>query len=298
MAYIIDQVTLWNEGKMRRVSISVEKNRFRLIRDDLKRSLYPRMNLEEYIMTPGYIFLDTMEEGHSFSAYKQHMTGLTAKGCTAIISAVSVSRKRELEDKVKKRRQLLVNSSADYYLAVTCPLKALTPTLIFELKKQGIAILFAEISSDLPFTQFNWQMLRDSLYLNSITIIPVWKSEEPKAEKQWYQFMKKIGIPVLPHALAPLKPLPAADLMKLGIYPEKGLIRPDGDVDYNLYRKTCLSDSVETIPLLDYDSHIPTITIHRGRVVKALDRIFFHPGRGEERHISIRSSFARTLSLI
>ncbi|MBS2969398.1 hypothetical protein J9317_11540 [Metabacillus sp. KIGAM252] len=299
MAYILDQVTLWNEGKICRVSISVEDNRFRLIRDDLNRSIYLRMNLEEYIMTPGHVFLDTMEEGISFSAYKKHMTDLLlAKGCTAIISAVPVSRVRELKQKVKMRRQLLVNSSADYYIAVKCPLRALTPSLIYEAKKHGIAIMFAEISSDLPFTQFNWQQLRDSLYLNPITIVPVWKGTEPKAEKQWYKFMKKIGIPVLPHALAPLKPLPSADLMNLGIYPEKGLIRPDGDVDYNLYKKTGLSDSVETRPLLDYDSHIPTITIHRGRVVKALDRIYFHPGSGEEKNILIRSAFARPLSLI
>ncbi|MGD7008003.1 hypothetical protein [Metabacillus sp. 84] len=302
MAYILDHVLLWREGKTKPASILIEADRFRMIRSQLDRFHCMKVNLEDYVMTGGQVMLDSCtEEDQSFASFKEHMkNNVLGRGCTCFISIIPVNRSKEIAVKTAKRRQILINAPADHYLALKCPIKSLTPSFIYEAKKQQISLIFAELNNESDYQSFTWPWLRDALYLHPVTFIPFWNHREPnpKLDRQWSAFMGRTGIPVLPHSIHPLQPLKIADLRILGIDPEKGRVRLNGDADYNLFTKNTLSDSVETKPHLDYDNHIPTISIQRGRVLKAGQAVFFKPGFGEEKHIVIRSSYSSPLSLI
>jgi len=43
---------------------------------------------------------------------------------------------------------------------------------------------------------------------------------------------------------------------------------------------------------VDYDKHVPVITVHNGKVMKAGDQLFFYPGFGQERTIRAPGMFA------
>ncbi|MCZ0754454.1 hypothetical protein [Anoxybacillus sp. J5B_2022] len=84
-------------------------------------------------------------------------------------------------------------------------------------------------------------------------------------------------------------PLPLAVLKKIGIYPQKGDLRIGGEVDYNLYAH--ISSKVAETFVVDYDKHVPVITVHNGKVMKAGDELFFQPGFGRERVVRAPGMF-------
>lgn len=48
--------------------------------------------------------------------------------------------------------------------------------------------------------------------------------------------------------------------------------------------------------IVDYDNHVPVITVHKGRLLKVENQLYFYPGFGTERIIRAAGMFVAHFS--
>jgi hypothetical protein len=299
MAYIIDQANVYKESKVLKCSILVNDNRIDYISPSLDRLRFIRMNFSNYLLTPGYVMLtSSFSSNLPFHEFKEIMQEkYLSKGCTTILVVNEVARERELEHTLKKTKSNLINSPIDFFIGIKVPLKILTPSLIRACKRYKIPILFVEINDAKDILSVPWGWIKEAIFPNSFPIVPIWKEKQKsrfqskRRSELWNKMILDMGLPTIEKGLDEDIPLSKDILKKVGIYPNKGDIRTQGELDYNLYELNDLSDSVEELSLLDYHSLIPVVTIHKGKPMKIQSKMFFRPGFGKECKVVLPGRF-------
>lgn len=296
MKYIIDQANLFKNNKVERCSIVIKENRIDYI--DKCSGLYHfvRMQANEYVLTPGHVMLDySFQTSRTFAEFKEYVQRFfILRGCTTILAVCDVRYEKELPNALKQLRQKLLNIPIDYFIGVRIPLRTLTPSFVRSCRRLKIPVIFLELSGKENLDNIPWYWIYEALYSYPIVFAPYW--ENPTAstgqQKRWRKILEKHNIPHLPFSLMERTPLPLDVLKKIGIYPLKGDIRIGGEVDYNLYDIAALSHSVAQKANVDYDKHVPKVTVHKGRLLKAGDELYFYPGFGKECVVQAPGMFA------
>ncbi|MCA1030505.1 hypothetical protein LCL95_05555 [Bacillus timonensis] len=300
MKYILDQANVLKENRITSCSILVNNNEIEYISPSMDRLQFMKMNLSNYILTPGHVMLDfSLSVKKTFPEYKRIMQSeYIEKGCTTLIIISSIQYEREISIKIAAANNLMLNSPLDYYIGIKMPLNMLTPSIIRTCAKNKVPMLIVEIENEAEITNLAWGWIRDAYYSYSLPIVPMWKETEQskkKAKKQkelWNTIMKENRIPHLPYCPPEYMALSKDTLCKIGVYPSKGDIRIGGQVDYNLYEKKGFSYSVEEFVHVDYHSHIPLVTMHKGKVLKAGNKQYYRPGFGTECIVKMPGHFA------
>ncbi|WP_096153785.1 MULTISPECIES: hypothetical protein [Bacillus] len=296
MSYILEKANVLKIGnQVSNVSIIVKNDKFSWMREEaLETKNLIKMDLSHYILTPGHVMLDFIGKTMDFADYKLYVKeNYLLKGCTAIVAVFSISNEMDLLPQLKRARTKLLNSPVDYYFAIQVPLGKLTPSLVRLCKKHKIPAIFLTMDDPSLMETKAWSWIKDALYQFPITFVPIFpeeKKEKKLAQKIWSVTMTESKLVHLPHCPPTNFPLKLDLLMKLGIYPSKGDIRIGGEVSYNLY--ICPEGSIiETASDLDYHIHSPEITVHRGKIVKVSQDVYFRPGFGNECKVTVPGHF-------
>ncbi|MDF0726236.1 hypothetical protein PY093_05845 [Cytobacillus sp. S13-E01] len=301
MAYIIDRANVLKENKIAKCSLLVKGERIDYISDNLNRYNCNKMDISQFLLTPGHVMMD-FSLGSSlkpFHQFKQEMIDdFISKGCTTILSICDVKFERELSKALNEARHRLLNCPVDYFLGIRVPLKLTTPSLIRSCKRKGISLVIVEIDEEDNLFRIPWGWIRDAQYSYPVPIVPQWNTKNKSQSKKdrqsslWQEITEDNHISSLHDCPNEKDPLSLNVLKKIGIYPAKGGIRVGGELDYNLYDLNDVSYSVEQKPLLDYHSHIPKVTMHKGKFLKVDNQILFRPGFGDECRVKIPGHFA------
>ncbi|MFC0271614.1 hypothetical protein ACFFIX_09110 [Metabacillus herbersteinensis] len=299
MSYIIDRTNVLKQSGFEKTSLLIKENRIEFIQPSMERFKFMKMDMSSYLLSPGFVMIDfSLNSSFNFSTFKGYMIEkLMSKGCTTVITVVPVDDEKELSSKLKKRRQLMINSSIDYYLGVRIPLKALTPSLIRACKRQKISLIFVEYDNELELSTLAWGWIRDAMFSTPVTLAPIWSGRDASLYRKgkqnviWKKIMNSNKISAILDTLKEHQPIQKEKLMKIGIYPEKGEIRIGGQVDYNVYDYQQICSKVEQKPFVDYDNHIPMITVHKGELIKVQSTFHFKPGFGHECLVPISGRF-------
>jgi hypothetical protein len=295
MPYIIDRVKLVKNRHVFTYSILVDGNQIRYKDKNFDHLSFMRMDGSKYLMTPGYIFLDfSLPISNNFQHFKQVMKEkFILKGCTTIVSIISVQYERQLEKRLREQRKYLLNSPIDYLIGIMVPLKKLTPNFIRLCKRLKIPLIMILIHELRELDEVQWGWIRDALFPQQIPFFPKIKQTiQPNMfKKKWNQIVKTHKFSSILDCPKEHQPLSKDILMKIGLYPERGEIHVGGKVNYNLYRYEKKIEIVEENALVDYDKHIPEIIVHNGTILKAGERIFFRSGAGQEIVCSLPGRF-------
>ncbi|CAG9622644.1 hypothetical protein [Sutcliffiella rhizosphaerae] len=298
MEYIMEATNILKHNKnLQTTNIYVKQNSIYYMKDSPFQSSTKttKMNLSSYLLTPGHVMLLDNIDYMPFSQFKTYMTeNYLRKGCTTLVSLFQVEREREFASALKKARSNLLNSPLDYYYAVRIPLKKLTPSLVRQCRRYKIAAIFLEMDEGTSISALPWGWIKDALYQFPITFLPCWKkinsANKSKKKKEWKKVMKQERLSHSEECPAAGFPLSIDLLMKIGIYPTKGDLRVGGELDYNLYVSP-EGHIIETIQNLNYDSHIPEVTVHKGTIIKTGESFLFRPGFGKECTVTVPGHF-------
>jgi hypothetical protein len=294
--YIIEQANVLKNNKVECCSLVIDDNRIDYMSEKISRYRFIRMPANEYVLTAGHVMLDfSFQEQRTFVQFKQYMQQhFISRGCTTLLAVCDVRYEKQLPKALQQLRQQLLNSPIDYFIGVKIPLRTLTPSFVRECKRYKIPVIFIELNGEEDLAGVPWNWIYEALSSYFIAFSPHWKNDRALAlqQKQWRQILKDHKIPFIPFSLKERTPLSLEVLKKIGIYPQKGDIRIGGEVDYNLYEQMSISHSVAEKPIVDYDNHVPTITVHKGRLLKAGEQIYFYPGFGKERVVRAPGMFA------
>lgn len=242
-------------------------------------------------MAPGRVIIDrTPAEQLSFPHFKKHAEeNYVKKGVTTIITVAKLSHERELQHKVGKRRKTYFNSPVDYYIAVQIPLSALTPSFVRSCKKLSISCIFLENLDQFDWNTVPWGWISDAISDTSIPLVPCFPESLSflklfMLKAKWKKYLSSFRISYLDESLQDAHTLAHKQLFNLGIYPAKGAIRVGGELDYNLFyvneSRFLAGDGYRL-----YDRDTPIISVHKGKLQKAGEGVFFKPGFGEECYI-------------
>lgn len=277
------------------VSIIVKNDKFSWIKEEAPETKnLIKMDLSHYILTPGHVMLDFINVDMDFQTYKTYVKeNFLQKGCTGIVAVFPITNEIDFLPQLKRARTKLLNSPVDYYFAIEVSLSKLTPSLVRLCKKHKIPAIFVKIEDASKVETLAWGWIKDALYQFPITFVPIFPDEKKQKryiQKVWTETMKEAKLVHLPHCPPTSFPLKLDVLMKFGIYPSKGDIRIGGEVSYNLY--ICPEGSIiETASDLDYHIHSPEITVHRGKIVKVGQDVYFRPGFGNECKVTVPGHF-------
>ena len=70
----------------------------------------------------------------------------------------------------------------------------------------------------------------------------------------------------------------------------------DTEVSYNLYLKVREIMNVDEVTLFHYHSDRLVVTVHKGKVVRAGEKVLFKPGNGEYVRVRTPSYFSSSIS--
>lgn len=287
MAYIIENATILKEKQLLTASILINENRVDGIQNSFKQYRFMKMNVDPFILTPSTVVLDTkIPLNATFQTFKEYMIEkLLRKGCTAMLTYVSISTENELSQKMNDRKTALMNSPVDFVLGVRIPLRLLTPSFIRKCKKERISAIFVEVKEKQELLSVPWSWIREAIFPFYNTLIPIFLGENQKlvgeARVKWKETMQTEKIPALYEEITEHTPLSAEILNKIGIYREKASMNHGAEVSYNLYLKNKEIKNVDTRQLFLYHSDRLVITVHKGKVIRAGKDVHFKPGNGE-----------------
>ncbi|RSK27421.1 hypothetical protein EJF36_11285 [Bacillus sp. HMF5848] len=301
--YLIEKATVVNEsGVARNVSFVVNKNYIEYIGTHTLSYNVWRMDVSDYIMTPGFVMYDHFDTKQKpFSESKQYFeVNCLQKGFTSMLVSTNITYETDIPSALRKLESMLLNCPIDYYLAIRVPLYLLRPETIRICQKYKIPVLFVNLPSDVnELANVPWGWIRDAIFHYRIPVVPNWAEYDQQTSKDlarvkqlWLTYTNQYFIPTDLEAPLAKMPLSKSLLAKTGIYPQKGDFRIGGEVDYNLYNKKLFEDeTVEQPRFIDYHKHNPVITVTNGIVTKAGADVLYRPGKGKKRHIVIPGFF-------
>ncbi|AYV66858.1 hypothetical protein C2I06_08215 [Niallia circulans] len=295
MRYIIENIHLLKRQRVKKTSILIEDNRVELMRDTFNSYQYMRMDGSPYMMAPTTVMLDNhVTRILSYTQQKQYIEeNLIKKGCTTLLFYLEVNRERELPLQVKKMKTPLLNCAIDFVAGVKIPLKLLSPSFIRGCKREKIPVIFIEVEDVKALYRVPWGWIKEALFPYNAPLVPIFltkdQQEKKIAQKMWSSLMRDVKIPSIPHEIKEGIAIAYPDLVKMGIYPFKGNIYQGGEVTYNLFAMDDAIINIEENDLFHYHYDRIQMTIHKGKCIRAGDKVFYRPGFGELLEVKVPS---------
>lgn len=292
MTYIIENANIISQQTIKTTSFLINQDRITSVQASFKRLNHMRMNVSSFIMTPTFVvYNQNISEAKSFQETKKYLIDqFIKKGCTTILTTAEMNYEFEFSAAMKRKKASFNTSPIDYIVAVKVPVSMLTPSFIRKCKKEKIPAIFLVIDRQDELLSVPWGWIRDSLFPYNCPIIPVFSVKSEKERNNSMDIWKKIvtneKIPALVNGISEMVPICKQDLAKMGIYPLKANLLQGGEVSYNLYNTDLEGIPVEEFELYDYHNDKLVITVHRGNVIRAGEKVLFRSGFGE--HVTIK----------
>ena len=295
MAYILKDVYCEREGNVDQLSFFIQNNKITSIRHHFRYAKCFYVDLSRYLIGPTHVVADLSFPNLNFTDYKQYMINeFLRKGCTTLLVPFKVEYEFSWKEQLQKIRKQLVGSPIDYVLSVRIPARLVTPSMIRRCKREKISSIFVEITEETNLYQIEWGWMREAMFPYPVTLIPHVLIEDKKRRMEkleiWTSILSQVGIPFLEKPIPSFTPISKEELMKLGIYPQKGFLQVGGEVSYNLYDLPKREDKTS----IQYDSNKLCITVDKGKVIRAGDHISYHSGAGNEVPIHVPQFFQIT----
>ncbi|HEX6922791.1 MAG TPA: hypothetical protein VF149_03115 [Bacillales bacterium] len=285
--YLIKGVNVPNGD---RKDFLIRERKIAYVSDKLDRLKHKGLNCQGFSIRPGKVAVDfSILHAEDPSMFKKKMIEWQRSGFTTLLVVCSVESERKLKQTLKLARHQMINSSIDYVVGISFPMRKLTPSLVRMCRREKVPFIFASMDSKKDMEGATWSWIRDALFSYPLTIVPDWqglslsKKRLLKLKNVWREFAGKNDIPTTTEFPEDGGILPKKILRKIGISPLKGEIHTGCDLDYNLFENASLADGNQ----LHYDGEsIPDIVVLRGKLMKAGQTIYYRPGFGKE--ISVR----------
>lgn len=298
MAYIIENANILKNKGLTTSSLLIQDNRIAAIQSRFKRYRLIKMSLEPFIMSPSFIMLNSeIPAKGSFQELKKFMIDhLLVKGCTTLLTYVTVSFEEELAGKLAEMHTALISSPIDFIIGIKIPIRLITPGFIRKCKKEKVPAIFVELSSPEEIAKVPWGWIRDALFPFNCPLIPIISTVKKKEAKpllsKWKDTMIKEKIPAIHEEITENLPLSVPILNKIGVYPKKASLLVGSELSYNLYFRSTENMNVDEVDLFHYHGDRLVLTVHKGKIVRSGEEVLFKPGYGEYVKVQTPSYFS------
>lgn len=289
MNYSIESAINYQYGDIETKNFYIRNSKFEYVSKQKIQFTGFQVNTTGMVMTPGYVMFDfDLINIVVFSSIKERMRYLQTIGCTTVITVCEIDDEKNFEQKLRKARQALINTTVDYLISVKVSLSNLTPVFVRKCKHYKVPIVFITLNENSNLNKVKWQEIKNETFQYDIHICPIWigsKMNEVEGIEILNEILLKYRLPTFINPIREHEPLNKRSLRSLGIYPQKGLLSTGSDVDYLLFRKQDFLNSNTGKNLQ------PSVVVVRGKVLKAGENVMIYPGNGKEVIINLPRRF-------
>ncbi|HEY4552761.1 MAG TPA: hypothetical protein VIG80_06170 [Bacillaceae bacterium] len=294
MQYIIDDATLVSDSGAKSVSIYVKDREILQIGTHFAHHNAMRVDVRPFVLTPQHVLYDPDGPKGNFSLCKEYyIRHYLLKGAGAVLTFFEVEYEYQLDQRIRDKRKSLLNCPIDFLIGLKISPKTLTTSLLRKCKALRIPVIFIEFDSMGDLSELPWGWYREVCFPYNPLFIPYMPPEghyrdKVKVLKKWTNLLQSQKIHHHPSPLSYKAPIGLAVLKKIGLYPKRGILRPGGEISYNLYFKNSIFEQGLAI---DYDSQRPAVTVQNGHITSVDGQAFFRPGFGQEIRIEKTALF-------
>jgi hypothetical protein len=283
MAYIIENAHVLKGEKRKDICLLIEGNRISSSRPSFKMYKHLRMDAGKYIMTPCHVLLDfSLPLTSTFEQRKNYyLENFIKKGCTTVLTSVQITREKQLSPEFKKIHSALQDSPIDYVIGVRIPSTLLTSSFIRKCKREKVPVIFVEVTSEAELVKIPWGWVREAMFPYNCPLVPIFQESDKKLKRVWAEIMESVHLPSFKEEIQESQPINRFALEKIGIFPKKSNLHDGGEVSYNFYLKDSETvNMVESELFMKHDSTL-LITMHKGKIIRAGEQVYYRPGHGE-----------------
>ncbi|MBM7692637.1 hypothetical protein JOC77_002067 [Peribacillus deserti] len=285
MAFVMKNVTLFQNNTFEQKELAIKNNRIYTTHCPVNRLSFMKMDLGSFIMTPSFISLHLdFPEKPDLNYY---INECILKGALTILTAPFVRYEHELDQAFRIRRKELSSSPLSYIMAVRIPLKLLTPSFMLLCKRRKIPAVFVDFSETDNLENIAWEWIRQAGFPYSPVLIPV--CEQEHVCRKWTEILEIKKIKHLSQCPEAGKPLQDEVLKKIGIYPHRGYLHTGGELSYNLFLKSSMEEFQDGIFPGGYDRLV--VTVLDGKIIRAGSRIDLEGVSGKEITVKVPGFF-------
>lgn len=294
MTYIIENANLYKQNQLITTSLLVDNGKILSVQPNFPKYLYMKMSAKDFIMTSTSVFYaDGVPQDKDTTIEQYMISRYLGKGCTTVLVSAYIKNVNELDQAIEEVRNFYKNSPLDYTIAVKIPIKDFTVPFVLKCKRKKIPAIFIEFNDKRELYKIPWGWIREALFPYNSPLIPVIVNSGKEKEdllQTWQSILQREKIPHIEESLSEQTPLHLQVLKKIGIYPLKGYLQTGGELSYNLY----LSGNEHPVFsfMNDEKKFILAVTVHKGKIVKAGEKIYYNLENGEEFTINRPSFFS------
>ncbi len=275
--YLLDRATKLENGERIVRSYLIEDDEVRYVNESFRKWIGMRVSMAGTIMMNGRVMLaNSLLRCETVDVFHEEQMQLLKKGCTTFAVAPDLYYENNFESVFQRAKHRLINSTLDFIIGCTIPVRLLKPRFIQKCQKRRIPFLRIAIDQREQLDAIPWAYLSTLLLSYPIVLIP--KTDEQEILQRWFDYCDRYQI----HTSKPIDDYEVWDkslLQKVGLYPKKGAFLVGSNADYLLF------------PENEIDLDEPAIVIIRGKIVKDGERCRRRPGFGKLIDIKRPSQF-------
>ncbi|MBS4209770.1 hypothetical protein [Bacillus sp. FJAT-50079] len=285
MHFIIENAHFIQAGRKRRISLMVQNREIRYIGDSVSMYSVMKMEAASFFLTPSHIMYTPNLPADSFAIFKAFVSErLLAAGCGTMITDFSIRYESEIDERLSEKRAALFSSPIDYVIGLRISLSKLTPAIVRKCARYKIPIIFVVVKERTELDAKPWGWIKEASFPSNPIFIPILDSNlKTAAQKRLCKVWTKILVnEKINHLSSPLDehtPLQENILKKIGLYPNRGILRVGGEVSYNLYWKDGHADPQSEVEVQQLQL---AVSVHKGKFLFSDPHAHFHSGFGEE----------------
>ncbi|MDQ0205930.1 hypothetical protein [Alkalicoccobacillus murimartini] len=286
MYLLTDALRIKNQQVCRQ-SILISEGKVTYIRDRMPYWRKWRVNVSNLVLAPGKIGTDHRILQETNLRKRQLIEEEWLKqGVTTLSVFIEVKSERSLPVVYEAACSMMKQSSLDYILGITIPIRLLNPSLLRTCKRLHIPLIQVVIETDEQLDRLPWSRFADACVTYPVVLIPTLPTNTNYKDGlvlTWKNRCSSFGL-----STASLPRIWTKELLqKSGIYPLKGELLVGSDADYLLYHQHThhyMSRQARMVAAnadLDYDRDEPAVVIQRGHILKVNDECMLNE-RGEQ----------------
>lgn len=288
MTYIIENAHVLKGQAVMKTSMLIDGDRISALKPSFKMYNHIRMDTDAFIMTPSHVLLDSnLPIQAPFHVRKEYyLKNFIMRGSTVVLIMIRIQFEMELELKLKQAKIDLTDSPIDYVIAVAVPPRLLKPGFIRTCKRAKIPAIFVEIDDINELYSIPWGWVKEALFPYNSPLIPIFLQNDSKKTKllqtkAWNELMAKEKVAAVEEEISEMIPISRRILKQIGVIPQKSNLNSGGELSYNLYHKSVGTIQLDEYGLFSSQSANLAVTVDKGVVIRAGQKVYFRPGKGE-----------------
>jgi len=287
MTYIIDNAMIVKEDKVVKTSLLVNDEKILSVQPSFPKYRYMKMDTKNFVLTPSFVFFSDGPPNQPDKSFfiKQFLQ----KGATTVVASTRrVESFRDLSSAKDELKNIYLQSPLDFVLITKVNIKHLSVPFIQRTKREKIPAIIVQYEDLKQIYRLPWGWIREAMFPYNSPLVPEYigrPDERSKMLEGWNKILSREKIPHLTEPLPEGRALPVHVLKKIGVYPLKGYLQTGGELSYNLFLQEFSTN--RTIP----DMGEPVVTVHKGKVIRVLNRIYYNVVKGDELIINRPSFF-------